>query len=716
MKRLNPVLLTLILLILVPAPTHAQIYDIPPVDGIQIDGKTDDWGDRGFRVELLPDPEGRFLPADDFDARFRLGWNKGGLFLLVEVTDDIAHEHEQLKRLWQEDCVEIFFAEQRGSRNMIQLVLAPGADERFDSLRIKLYDHGAAGSGRGVRTVQASEVNEDGYVIELFFPCDSMGIDPTEGNEFGFQLIATDTDMEPGPVFRAAWYPGIGAHENTELMNLVRFADKASPPVTLHASRRSFMEGCEMTITGAAEEIGSPFEMTVGKGSYKGVLKETQSRAGASKLFNDPQKDGFYPPAKTVVSSREIASFEKILSANVILNRYVWALSPGGPARGIRSRQCACLSVTEPVNKLNKGSIEETRFDVTVDSEGRWLYRSLSSDPPVTRGFNGSEGWIQDGDGVRREDLSGWGVTVWWIDPLGATRFDRYFHDLEVTAPLESEGEGINVIKGNLPGGREIRFVFDGDSGLLKKAGRLEFSDYKRVDGILIPHLVYFENRGNRTSFIIEEVKNNIDMEESMFEIPDPADQFPGIYSGITDERVLPMLKDLPTEHGGMNVPAADGRFLYDLIIEKGYSRGLEIGTSNGYSTLWMGLAMRKTGGKLITIEYERLRGLEAQENFEKAGLDDIIDLRINDAFKEIPAIEGKFDFIFLDAWKPDYIKFLELIRDRVVPGGAIAAHNVIAQERSMRDFLEAIENDPGLETTYIEESSEGISLSIVKK
>jgi predicted O-methyltransferase YrrM len=129
-----------------------------------------------------------------------------------------------------------------------------------------------------------------------------------------------------------------------------------------------------------------------------------------------------------------------------------------------------------------------------------------------------------------------------------------------------------------------------------------------------------------------------------------------------------------------------------------------------------MGLAFRMTGGRIITIEYERLRGLEAKENFEKAGLDDIIDSRINDAFEEIPDIEGEFDFIFLDAWKPDYKKFLELIRGRVVPGGAIAAHNVIAQERSMRDFLEAIENDPGLETTYIEVSPEGISLSIVKK
>ena len=123
-------------------------------------------------------------------------------------------------------------------------------------------------------------------------------------------------------------------------------------------------------------------------------------------------------------------------------------------------------------------------------------------------------------------------------------------------------------------------------------------------------------------------------------------------FEGITDEAVLPMLKRLPYNQGGMNVPALDGRLLYNIIIENEYKRGLEIGTSNGYSTLWQGLAFRQTGGEVITIEIEEGRAKEARENFKKAGLDGIIDSRINDAFKEIPKIEGDFDFIFLDAWK----------------------------------------------------------------
>jgi predicted O-methyltransferase YrrM len=194
------------------------------------------------------------------------------------------------------------------------------------------------------------------------------------------------------------------------------------------------------------------------------------------------------------------------------------------------------------------------------------------------------------------------------------------------------------------------------------------------------------------------------------------ADKTGGVFAGIDDAKVLPMLKDLPHEHGGMNVPAVDGRLLYDLIIEKGYKRGLEIGTSNGYSTLWLGLAFRETGGKVITLEIDEDSGREAQANFRKARLDDVIDSRINDAFAEIPMIEGDFDFVFIDAWKPDYIKFLRLVRDRVVVGGAIAAHNVVSQTHHMKDFLYVIENDPDFETTIHESSQAGVSVSFIRK
>jgi predicted O-methyltransferase YrrM len=709
------ILLTLVFAMFASGLGAAEpVFEIPPVDRILIDGEAEDWGDRGFRVELLPDPDGRFLPANDFDARFRLGWNKGGLFILVEVSDDVAHEHEELSRLWQEDCVELFLADGRGSGNLVQIVLAPGADDRFDSLRVKLYDHG--GGQREVSPVQASRLTGSGYVLEIFFPADSMGIACTMGTEFAFQLIANDSDGPGGGSFRTAWYPAIGAHEDTKLMHTVRMASSPSPPVTLHAARRSVLKGCEVILTAAMEELGNPVTVTAGSREIEGTVIQRDGRAGGVTVIDAITDRGMCPPVTVSVSGRDIASFAPIMSLRRILGKYVDAMGGRRLMDKTTSRRCRCSSATEPLKHHgDKGRTEgPTYFEVTVDASGRWLYKNLSSDPPVLRGFDGSEGWVSDENGVRREDLSGWGVTVWWIDPRGPLRIDRYFSGLEVVEE-ESDSE-YHIVRGNLPNGRQLRLLFDRDTGLLEQAGRLHFDDYGKVDGINVARLVYFDTRYSRTRFRMQEIENGVEIEKGTFDMPDPAERFPDVYSGITDPKVLPMLKRLPTVHGGMNVPAADGRFLYDLIIEKGYRRGLEIGTSNGYSTLWMGLAFRETGGRIITIEYEKLRGEEAAENFGKAGLGDVIDLRINDAFDEIPKIDGKFDFIFLDAWKPDYIRFLELIRDRVIPGGAIAAHNVIAQERSMRDFLEAIENDPGLETTFIEASSEGISLSIVKK
>lgn len=187
-------------------------------------------------------------------------------------------------------------------------------------------------------------------------------------------------------------------------------------------------------------------------------------------------------------------------------------------------------------------------------------------------------------------------------------------------------------------------------------------------------------------------------------------------FKDISDPQVLALLKILYGKPGRWNVPPQDGRFLHDLVVQHGYKRGLEIGTSNGYSALWLGLAFRKNGGRLITIEVDEGRGLEARQNFEKAGLTDVVDSRINDAFLEIPTLEGPFDFVFIDAWKEDYKKFLDLVYPRVTVGGAITAHNVLSHGSGMRDFLAAIERHPQLETHIHKTSSAGVSVSFKRE
>ena len=98
------------------------------------------------------------------------------------------------------------------------------------------------------------------------------------------------------------------------------------------------------------------------------------------------------------------------------------------------------------------------------------------------------------------------------------------------------------------------------------------------------------------------------------------------------DEKVKKFLADHARSWYDMNIPASDGKLLYNLIIKGNYKSALEIGTSTGHSGIWIAWALSKTGGKLITIDIDMGRYNTAVENFKKAGLSEYIDARLADA------------------------------------------------------------------------------------
>jgi predicted O-methyltransferase YrrM len=177
---------------------------------------------------------------------------------------------------------------------------------------------------------------------------------------------------------------------------------------------------------------------------------------------------------------------------------------------------------------------------------------------------------------------------------------------------------------------------------------------------------------------------------------------------------VLQQIRGL--DEGQLAISEEDGRFLRVLVAATGARRVLEIGAASGYSAIWIGLGLRDTGGRLVTIEYEPVRAREAAANVTRAGLSDVVQVVSGDAFKEIPRLDGSFDLVFLDAWKPDYKRFFDLVFPRVVPGGLFLAHNVINKKSEMPDFLRAIENHPHAVTTIVSPGHEGISVTYKKK
>jgi predicted O-methyltransferase YrrM len=174
------------------------------------------------------------------------------------------------------------------------------------------------------------------------------------------------------------------------------------------------------------------------------------------------------------------------------------------------------------------------------------------------------------------------------------------------------------------------------------------------------------------------------------------------------------ILADIKAKDSGqLAVSEEDGRFLRLLVASKGARHALEIGGASGYSAIWIGMGLRETGGKLVTIEYDPTRAKELAENIRRAGLTDVVQVLAGDAFQQIPKVTGTFDFVFLDAWKKDYKRFLDLVFPRLDKGGLFLAHNVVNKKSEMGDFLDAIQKNPSLWTTIVSPSGEGMSVSL---
>jgi predicted O-methyltransferase YrrM len=176
-------------------------------------------------------------------------------------------------------------------------------------------------------------------------------------------------------------------------------------------------------------------------------------------------------------------------------------------------------------------------------------------------------------------------------------------------------------------------------------------------------------------------------------------------------EAVLKQIKAADKEQ--LAVSEEDGKFMRLLVVSKGTRHALEIGSASGYSAIWIGLGLRETGGKLVTIEYDKARASEAAANINKAGLSDVVRVVSGDAFAEIPKVAGTFDFVFCDAWKRDYQKFFSMVLPRMEKGGLFLGHNVINKRDEMGDFLKTIHTSPAVLTSIVAPSGEGISITL---
>jgi predicted O-methyltransferase YrrM len=181
----------------------------------------------------------------------------------------------------------------------------------------------------------------------------------------------------------------------------------------------------------------------------------------------------------------------------------------------------------------------------------------------------------------------------------------------------------------------------------------------------------------------------------------------------VLDEKVEKFLDSRKGTWHDLNVPYADGKVLYDLVLNHGYKKALEIGTSTGLSAIWIAWALSKKGGKLITIEIDEDRYEQALANFKEAGLSEFIDARLADAHELVKKLQGPFDFVFSDADKEWYKNYFIALAPKLEIGGCFTAHNARnTGMRGIKEFLDYVKGLPNYKTTIDTTSSSGISIS----
>jgi predicted O-methyltransferase YrrM len=181
------------------------------------------------------------------------------------------------------------------------------------------------------------------------------------------------------------------------------------------------------------------------------------------------------------------------------------------------------------------------------------------------------------------------------------------------------------------------------------------------------------------------------------------------------EKRVLAVLEDVNRNHRYLSVPEEDGRLLRILVESIGAKHVVEVGTSTGYSGLWILLALTRTGGRLTTYEIDRARHELARQNFERAGMLRQATPVLGDAHAEITKLKEPLDLVFIDADKEGYPDYLQKLAPLVRPGGLIVAHNMVSPPPEPR-YVEAVTTNPAYDTVFLNMHAAGVGITLKKR
>ena len=179
-------------------------------------------------------------------------------------------------------------------------------------------------------------------------------------------------------------------------------------------------------------------------------------------------------------------------------------------------------------------------------------------------------------------------------------------------------------------------------------------------------------------------------------------DLSPGRFGERRDEFLLPVGADV-------------GNFLRALAIGRAPDRILELGTSYGYSTLFLADAAKTCGAKLVSVDVDAAKQDHARNMLERAGLAEIVEFRCGDALDVVAADRGEFGLVLLDIWKNLYLPCFEAVYPKLAEEGVIVSDNMVQPESArdaVRAYREAVRTKPDLQTILMPLGS-GIEVTI---
>jgi len=237
-----------------------EVFDVPRISHIVVDGKGDDWAGRGFDAGILVRGRNPAGAATDGWASLRLGWDERGLLVLLDVRDDQFMESDKDAKLFPGDLIKVFVYDSFGSVNGWSARVSPGMDPKHSEVRILPWDERTP--LKLTYSLTASRIKtEHGYQMEMLLPWENLQRQPKLGQTLAFQIMVEDTDHPGQPQAQRQFFPRPFVYFETNL-HLLRLAEKPSPALSVAAfAEYENFEYVRISLEAAADQAGKTLEL-----------------------------------------------------------------------------------------------------------------------------------------------------------------------------------------------------------------------------------------------------------------------------------------------------------------------------------------------------------------------------------------------------------------------------------------------------------------------